>query len=62
MEQAIWMKWLNMPSLLTPNVGHLLSVIVVVCPLIFIVCSLIDYIRIKIFNGIAFVSSKLKNK
>lgn len=56
------MKWLNMPSLLTPNVGHLLSVIVVVCPLIFIVCSLIDYIRIKIFNGIAFVSSKLKNK
>lgn len=58
MEQMIWLKWFKLPSLLIPNVKHFLITIAIVCPLIFITCSLIDYIRIKIFNAISFIFSK----
>lgn len=61
MEQIIWTKWLHMPSLLTPNISRFLLTILIACPLIFIVCSLIDFIRIKLFSGIAFIYNKLKN-
>lgn len=60
MEQVIWTKWLNMPSMLTSNVGHFLLTILVWCPLIFIICSLIDLVRIKLFNVIAVIYRKLK--
>lgn len=58
MEQMIWLKWLKMPALLVPNVKYYLITVVIVCPLIFIICSLIDYVRILIFNAISFVFSK----
>ena len=58
MEQMIWLKWLKMPALLVPNVKHYLITAVIVCPLIFIICSLIDYVRILIFNAISFIFSK----
>ena len=58
MEQMIWLKWLKMPALLVPNVKHYLITAVIVCPLIFIICSLIDYVRILIFNVISFIFSK----
>lgn len=58
MEKMIWLKWFKMPSLLIPNVKHFLITIAIVCPLIFITCSLIDYIRIKIFNAISFIFRK----
>ena len=40
------------------NVKHYLITAVIVCPLIFIICSLIDYVRILIFNVISFIFSK----
>ncbi|HIX02118.1 MAG TPA: hypothetical protein H9918_02315 [Candidatus Ligilactobacillus faecavium] len=58
MERMIWLKWIKMPALLVPNVKHYLITVVIVCPLIFIICSLIDYVRILIFNAISFVFSK----
>lgn len=62
MEQVIWLKWLNMPALLTSGVKHFLITVIIVCPLIFTVCSLIDYIRIKIFDGVGFIFNRLKEK
>lgn len=62
MEQIIWMKWLNMPSLLTPNVGHFLLKIIIACPLIFIICSVIDFVRINLFNVVGLILKKLETK
>lgn len=60
MEQVIWLKWLKMPALLTPNIGHLLIAVGIICPAIFIICSLIDFIRIKLFNWIVSISNRIK--
>lgn len=61
-EQIIWMKWLNMPSLLTSNVGHFLLKIIIACPLIFIICSVIDLVRINLFNTVGLILKKLETK
>lgn len=61
MEQVIWLKWLNMPALLTSGVRHFLLADIIICPLIFIICSVIDFVRIKIFNGIGYIFKKLNS-
>lgn len=60
MEQIIWEKWFKMSTLLTVHVGHFIITILIVCPVIFVVCSMIDYLRIKLFNGIAIIFDKIK--
>ena len=49
-EIVLWNNWLHMPTLFTEPALHLILVVLVVCPIIFIVCSLIDSLRLIIFN------------
>ena len=50
METVLWNNWLHMPTLFTEPALHLILVVLVVCPIIFIVCSLIGSLRLVIFN------------
>lgn len=43
-EQVLWIKWLHLPDLISAPM-HILLAAVIVCPLVFIVCSLIEYLR-----------------
>lgn len=49
-ETVLWNNWLHMPTLFMEPTLHLILVVLVVCPIVFIVCSLIDSLRLIIFN------------
>ena len=51
-EEILWQHWLNLPSLIRGNWRHIIIAALIVCPLVFICCSLIEYCRQIIFKMI----------
>lgn len=52
-EEILWQHWLNLPSLIRGDWRHIIIGALIVCPLVFIVCSLIEYLRQIIFKIIS---------
>lgn len=50
MQNVIWHKWINTSSLIYTPTIHLIITILIICPIIFIACSLIDSLRLIIFD------------
>lgn len=61
MEEILWKHFLNVPALYLPNSKPFLKSLIIIVPLVFVCCSLIDYVRILIFNLVSKIYLKVKN-
>lgn len=43
-EHVLWIRWLHLPTLMNSPL-HILIAAIIICPLVFITCSLIEYMR-----------------
>lgn len=58
-EEILWQHWLNLPSLIRGDWRNIIIEALIICPIVFAVCSLIEYLRQRLF---IFVGNLLKKR